>query len=178
MSRAVKEMVESELRKRYRELDSVLVVSVHGLTGVAVNELRGELGKRDIEVHVIKNRAARRVMAGTVLEPLGRALTGPCAFVTGGPGPAETAKELVRLTKEYPALELRFGLVDGEPDILSIEEVSKRLSKAEMQGQIVMLAISPARRIAGCLNVGGKVAGCIQAIIDKLEKGEEIKRVA
>ena len=178
MSRAVKELVESEFRKRYSGLDNVLVVSVHGLTGVAVNELRGVLGKQNIEVHVIKNRAARRVLAGTVLEPLGKVLTGPCAFVTGGPGTAETAKELLRLAKEYPALELKFGLVEGEPEVVSIEEISKRLSKAEMQGRIVLLAISPARKVAGCLKLGGKIAGCIKAIIDRLEKGEEIKRVA
>ena len=178
MSRAVKELVENELKKRYSSLESALVVSVHGLTGTAINELRGVLGKKQIEVHVIKNRAAKRVLTGTLLEPLGKALTGPCAFVSGGPGITDTAKELLRLVKDYPALELKFGLVDGETEVLSIEEISKRLTKAEAQGQIVMLAISPARKIAGCLNTGGKVAGCIKAIIDKLEKGEEIKRVA
>jgi large subunit ribosomal protein L10 len=178
MSRAVKDLIEVELKKQYGSLDSVMVVSVHGLTGTAVNTLRGELRKKKIEVHVVKNRAAKRVFGGTVLEPLGKVLKGPCAFVTGGTGPAETAKELIRLTKEYPALEMKFGLVDGEPDILSIDEISKRLSKAEMQGRIVMLAVSPARKVAGCLKVGGKVAGCIKAIIDKLEKGETIKQVA
>ncbi|MBN2563267.1 MAG: 50S ribosomal protein L10 [Phycisphaerae bacterium] len=178
MSRRVKESVEKELAKRYRDLESVMVVSVHGLSGTAVNEVRGELRKKDIEVHVVKNRAAKRVLAGTVLEPLGSFLEGPCAFVTGGPSPVDAAKELMRLTKDYPALELKFGLVEGEPEILSVDQVSKRKGRTELQGEIVMLAISPARRIAGCLNVGGKVAGCLKAIVEKLERGEEIQRVA
>lgn len=178
MSRAVKDMVERELRNQYAELDSVMVVGVHKLKGVEVNTLRGDLRKKGIEVHVIKNRAAKRVLAGTVLEPIKSILTGPCAFVTGGSGPVDTAKELLRLAKEYPAFELRCGLVEGEPEVLSIETISKRRSRAELQGDIVMLAVSPARRIAGCLNMGGKIAGCLKAMIAKLEKGETITKVA
>jgi hypothetical protein len=41
-----------------------------------------------------------------------------------------------------------------------------------------MLAVSPARKIAGCLKLGGKIAGCVKAIADKLEKGEAITKVA
>ncbi len=178
MSRQTKELIERELQRRYAELESALVVSVHGLKGTEVNELRGELRKKDIEVHVIKNRAARRIFAGTVLEPLGSALRGPCALVTGTGSPPDVAKELLRLVKDYPALELRCGVVDGEPHVATIEEISKRRTKAEIQGEVVMLMVSPARRIAGCLNMGGKIAGCIKAIIDKLEKGETINKVA
>lgn len=178
MSRAVKEMVNDHFRKRYASLDSVLVVNLHKLKGTEVNELRGELGKKDIEVHVVKNRLVRRVLVGTALEPIGAVLTGPCAFVTGGSSPVEAAKELVRLSKDYAALELGVGLVEGETEIIPIEELSKRKSRAELQGEIVMLAVSPGRRLAGCLNAGGRIAGCIKAIADKLEKGETIAKVA
>lgn len=178
MSREIKELVEKELTQRYADFESVMVVSVHGLTGVEVNEFRGELRKSDIEVHVIKNRAAKRVLADTALAPICKELIGPCAFVTGGVGAVDSAKELMRLAKAYPKLELRFGVVDGEEETLSITEISNRKSKAELQGEIVMLAVSPGRSIAGCLNVGGKIAGCIKAMIDKLEKGETIQRVA
>ena len=178
MSRVIKEMVESDLKSRYRDLGSVMVVSVHGLSGVDANLVRGELRKKKIEVHVVKNRAAKRVLAGTLLEPIGKSLKGPCAFVTGAPGAVETAQELMRLFKEYPKLELKSGLVEGETAPLSIEEISKMRSKAELQGEVLMLAMSPGRKVAGCLNVGGKVAGCIKTIIDRLEKGETISRVA
>jgi len=178
MSRATKDLIEAELKKQYADLSSVMVVSVHGLKGTEVNLLRGELEKKEIEVHVIKNRAAKRVLAGTLLEPIGAALEGPCAFVTGEESAPDIAKELVRLAKEYPQFELRSGLVEGEPDLCTIEDISKRKSKSELQGEIVMLAISPARTIAGCLNVGGKIAGCVKAIADKKEKGEEIAKVA
>lgn len=178
MSRAVKELVSQEFEKKYKTAESVMVVSVHGLKGTEVNVLRGELRKKKIEVHVVGNRTAKRVLADTVLAPISSILTGPCAFVTGGSSPVDAAKELIRLAKEYPALELKKGLVDGETDLFSIEDISKRRSRAELQGEIVMLAISPARRVAGCLKTGGRVAGCIKAIADKLEKGETITKVA
>lgn len=178
MSKAIKELVERDLKKKYADLDSAMVVSVHGLSGIDANKVRGRLRKKKIEVHVVKNRAAKRVLKGTPLEPIGKALKGPCAFVTGGPSPVDTAKELLDILKDFPKFELRQGIVDGDKELLTVEQISKRRSKAEIQGEVVMLFCSPARRLAGCLNVGGKIAGCIKAIADKLEKGEKITKVA
>lgn len=178
MSRLVKELVEKDIKEKYGKAENVLVVNVHGLSGVAANQLRGTLRKKQLEMHVVKNRAAKRVLADSAIAPVSKLLSGPCAFVTGGAGPVETAKLLIELVKEYQALELKGGVVDGETTPLTIEEISKRRSKAELQGEVLMLVISPGRRLAGCLNVGGKVAGCIKAIADKLEKGETIAKVA
>src|SRR5690606_20343980 len=114
MSKAVKEMLRRDVAARYGELEDLLVVNVHGLTGNEVNSLRGQLRTKGIEVHVVKNSAARRALQGTPLEPLVRDLSGPCALVTCGTSPVEAAQELIRLTKEFPKLELRNGLVDAE----------------------------------------------------------------
>jgi len=59
MSKAIKELIERDLKKKYADLDSAMVVSVHGLSGVDANKVRGRLRKKQIEVHVIKNRAAK-----------------------------------------------------------------------------------------------------------------------
>lgn len=178
MSRAIKELLEEQIKSRYSEQESVMVVNVHGLTGIEANQVRGQLRKSKIEMHVVKNRAAKRILAGTMLEPVNKYLAGPCAFVTGGSSPVETAKTLLKLKEEFPKLELKVGVVDGETSAYPIEEISKRRSKNEIIGEVIMLATSPGRRIAGCLNTGGKVAGCIKTIIDKLEKGEAIAKVA
>lgn len=177
MSRVVKQLIEKDIRDRYSKLDSAIVVNVLPLTGVQANEFRGQLQKSKIEVHVVKNAAARRALAGTPLAPLADKLTGPCAFVTG-PSAIEAAKEVMRLAKEYPNVELKFALADGDPDILTIEELSQRRGIKELQGEVVMVFCSPARRIAGQLKVGSKIAGCIKAVADKLEKGETITKVA
>jgi len=178
MSREVKQLLEEDIKKRYAGMDTVMVVNVHGLNGIEANQLRGQLRKKKIEMHVVKNRAVKRILSGTTLEPINKFLSGPCAFVTGGSSAVETAKELLRLSKEFSKFELRTGLLEGETQPISIEEISKRRSKQEVIGEVIMLANSPGRHIAGCLNTGGKVAGCIKAIIAKLEKGEAIAKVA
>ncbi len=178
MSKVVKELLRKDLAAKYGEFEDMLVINVHGLTGNEVNDFRGQLRKNGVEMHVVKNSAARRALEGTTLEPLARSLKGPCALVTGGSSPIETAKELIRLVKEFPNLALSNGLIDGMPDVLSVDEISKLKSKAELQGDIITLFISPGRKIAGQLQVGGKIAGCIKAIAEKLEKGETISKVA
>ena len=159
MSREIKDLICEHLKDAYADTDSVMVVNVHKLKGTEVNAVRGALKKKNIDIHVVKNRFARRMLMGTAIEPIGAVLSGPCALVTGGVSPVDTAKELIGLLKEYPALELGSGVVEGELEVFTIEEISKRRSKAELQGDVVGLAISPGRRIAGCLNVGGKIAG-------------------
>jgi len=178
MSKKLKELVAGELTRRYGSMDAALLINVHGLSGVEANTFRAHLRKAGADVHVIKNNIATRVFANTPLAPLTTALTGPCALVTGGTSTVDIAKELLRLSKDYPKLELRVGVLDGEKECASIESISKRRSKAEIQGEVVMLFTSPGRRVVGCLNTGGKIAGCIKAIVDKLEKGETITKVA
>ena len=178
MSKAVKELLRKDLAAKYSEYQDMLVINVHGLTGNEVNDFRGRMRERGVELHVVKNSAVRRALGGTALEPLARSLKGPCALVTGGASPIETAKELISLVKEFPNLELSNGLIEGEPEVLTIDEISKLKSKAELQGEVITLFLSPARRIAGQLNTGGKIAGAIKAIVEKLEKGETITKVA
>ena len=177
MSRVVKELIEKDIRERYGKVDSAVVINVLPLSGVEANTFRGELLKKGIEVHVVKNSAARRALAGTPLAPLADKLSGPCAFVTG-PSGIEAAKEIIRLAKDYPTVEMKFAIAVGENDVMSIEELSKRRGIKEIQGDVIMLFLSPARRIAGQLRTGSKVAGCIKAVADKLEKGETITKVA
>lgn len=176
MSRAVKQLLEEDIKARYSEADGALVMNVLPLTGNQANTLRAALHKKNIEFHVVKNSAARRALSGTKLERLAESLKGPCAFVTG-PNVIEAAKELIGLIKDYPTLELKNAITDGD-DVITVEEMSKRRGKRELQGDVIMLFLSPARRVAGQLKVGSKIAGCIKAIADKLEKGEAITRVA
>src|SRR4051812_35553636 len=102
MSRKVKELLEGEIHKRYNALDSALVVDVSKLTGVQANQFRGRLHSKGIELHVVKNRSAKRALSQSALAPVGKSLSGPCALVTGGPSIIELAKELVEMLKEYP----------------------------------------------------------------------------
>src|SRR5262249_18388324 len=168
MSRKVKELLEAEIRTHYGKLEGALVVDVSKLTGVQANQFRGKLHSKGIEVHVVKNRAAKLALAESSLAAIGKSLSGPCAIVTGKPSIIELAKELVELVKEYPAIVLKGGVVDGQPDYLSVETVAKMRGRLEVLGDVAAAIAAPGRRLAACLrSPGGKLAGCLKAVVDK-----------
>lgn len=171
MSKRIKALTTDELSRRYGELDSLCVVSVSGLDATASNRLRGELRENDVELHVIKNRLARRALGDGVLGPLVAGLAGPCAFAYGGESIIDVAKLLVKLGDAYPQLELKEGIIEGEPDLYPVTEIAKMQSRTETIAEVVSLALSPGRRIAGCLTgPGGRIAGGVKAVVERREQ--------
>jgi large subunit ribosomal protein L10 len=174
MSKPVKDLVTKEYSDRYGELDSACVVSVIGLDGIAANRLRRELLTRKIKLQVVKNSLARRAFAQSKLAPLSKGLDGPCALVTGGESIIDVAKFLVETKTKYPQIELRVGIVGGEPELIPVEQMARMKSRLELIGEIAMLLASPGRRLAGCIQgPGGRLAGVIKAIAEKQEQGGE-----
>jgi large subunit ribosomal protein L10 len=173
MSKPVKDLVTNEYKSRYADLDSACVVSVIGLDAISTNRLRGELRGKNIELHVVKNSLARRAFTGGPLEPLGKAMTGPCAVVTGGASIIDVAKLLLEAKRTYPQIELKLGIVAGDPELIDVERMAAMKSRTELLGDVAMLIGSTGRRLAGCLvGPGGRIAGCVKAIVEKQEGGE------
>ena len=104
MSKPVKNLITEEYRKKYEGLDSACVVSVIGLDAISTSKLRSELRAKKIRLQVVQNSLARRAFASTVLAPLGDALSGPCALVTGGESIIDVAKTLLALKKTFPKI--------------------------------------------------------------------------
>jgi large subunit ribosomal protein L10 len=173
MSRQVKNLVVDELQKRYGGVDSALVVRVIGLDAVTNNGLRRRLHGKKIELHVVKNSLARVALKGKPLEPLANALDGPVAVVTGGDSIIDVAKELVTLLKDkqYGKLELQFGVIEGDRELIPVERIAKMKGRREMHADIAGCAVSPGRKLAGCIaGPAGRIAGCLKAIVEKGEK--------
>jgi large subunit ribosomal protein L10 len=174
MSKPVKDVITREYQSRYGELNGACVVNVIGLDAIASNRLRNELKAKNIRVQVLRNRLARRALSSQTLGPLASALKGPCAIVTGGESIIDVAKTLVAMKKTYPKLELKLGMVEGDPDLIDVEQMAKLKSRIEVLGDVAMLIASPGRRLAGCLqSPGGRIAGCLKAIVEKADKAEE-----
>jgi len=173
MSKPVKDLITQEYKNKYGELDNACVVSVIGLDAISTNQLRGELRSKNIRLQVVKNSLFRRAFADTVLEPLSKALDGPCALVSGGESVIDLAKILVDLQKTYPKLDLKMGLMDGDPELIDVKQLAKMKSKDDLMAELAMLISSPARNLAGCLaGPAGRIAGCLKAMVDK-EEGSE-----
>lgn len=173
MSKPVKDMISGEYREAFGSLNSACVISVIGLDGKSTNKLRRELLAKDIRVQVVKNSLARRALAEGPLAPLGEALVGPCALVTGGSSIIDVAKTLESMKKAYPALELKLGILEGDPDLLSIEQLAKMKGRKELLSDVARAIMSPGANLAAALvSGGGRIAGCLKAMIEKAEKAE------
>jgi large subunit ribosomal protein L10 len=174
MSKPVKDLITKELREQYQGVDSVCVVDLTGLDSKANHAFRGGLRAKGIAMHVVKNSLARRAFREGPLAPLGEALDGPCALVTGGESIVDVAKELAKWAKQFPQVGLKKAIIEGDADLVGVAELATWKGRTELIGEIAMLAASPGRSIAGCLNSpGGKIAGCLKALIEKQEGGEE-----
>lgn len=179
MSKPVKSMLLKEYDRRFSDLSGALVVDIRALKAIENNKFRNTLKAKQIRVTVVKNALAANTIKDSDLKALGKVLSGPCAFVYGAESVVDVAREVVEITKKLKQIEIKGAVLDGElyEGKAGVEALSKFPTRAEAQAQVVQLLLSPARNIAGAVaGPGGAVAGCIAALIDKLEKGESVAK--
>lgn len=169
MSKAVKAMIAEELKGRYSDVESACVIDMTGMNVTEQQELRRSLRETSAQVEVVKNSLARRAFADCPLEPLGATLQGPCALVTStSESLVGTTKALVAAAKEFVQLTLKQAILGGDPNLYTIEEVSKMQTREEVLGELALLIGSPGRAIAACAaSPQSKIAGCLKAVVDK-----------
>jgi large subunit ribosomal protein L10 len=168
MSKPIKDLMTKDYQQRYGEVSSACVVSVIGLDAISTNKLRGELRKRQLRLQVVKNSLARRAFDNSPLSPLRGALEGPCALVTGSGSAIDIAKALVDIKKTYPKVELRVGILDGDPELIDVEMLSRMKGRMELLGEVASILRAPGSRLAGCLaGPAGRIAGCLKAMVEK-----------
>lgn len=168
MSKTVKTMVTDDLRNRYRDVQSACVVDLTGLNVQEQQVLRAALRARSGRLEVMRNSMARRAFQDGPLEPLGSALVGPCALVTGSESVIELAKALVEAAQEFTQLKLKHAIMEGVPELLTVEILSKMKSQRDLIAEVAQLIGSPARALAGCLaSPQSRIAGCLKALVER-----------
>ena len=173
MSYFVKSLVQGEYEKTFGDVSDFIVVDMTGVSGVDNNVLRGELKENGIYLTIVKNSMMRRALKNLDMESACAIFEeGPCTVAYGGDSIVDVAKEIVGLGKKIKAIEPRAAYVDGTlMDAGGVKDLSKMPTRAELQGQIVQLALTPGANIAGALaGPGGVIAGCVESLIEKLEE--------
>lgn len=170
MSKKLKDLMTDDYRSRYDGIDSACVIDMTGMDVADTTRFRSELRAKEIRVQIVKNSLAKRAFRDMPLEPLGKALEGPCALVIGGSSVMDVAKELVKYKKQFPKISLKDAIIEGDAGLVTVEQAAKMKGRLELIGEALMLVASPGRAIAGCLSSPqGKIAGCLKAMIEKGE---------
>jgi len=183
MSKPVKDLMTQSYQQYFADLNGAVVVDMRGVHGNATNRMRADLVNKDIKITIVKNSLAKRAFDGSDLEPLSDYLEGPSALVYPVSEQASvisTARELIEWAKEVQQLEFRGAVLEGirfGPD--QIEELSKYPTRDEAQAKVAQLLLSPAQNLASQITgPGQRVAGLVDAIREKLENSEQIKKAS
>jgi large subunit ribosomal protein L10 len=179
MSKTVKGMIIREYKSRLQGMDDATLISIRGISSNDTNKIRGTLRKKNIRVTMVQNALARKAFEGTGLEGLGPIMKGANALAYGGASVVEVARELVKLLAEFPLIEMKGAILDGQlfEGEKGVKELSKYPTREEGLAKVITLLVSPGRTLMGQVKgPGAKVAGIIKAIEERLEKGQAIAK--
>src|SRR5215470_7023536 len=166
MSKYVKELITSDLRKKLEGVQDALLVNVIGMSNENSVNLRRQLRQKGIKLMVVKNSLARRATEGTRIGPAFEATTGTVALVWGGEDIVSLAKEISRIAglKEFEPFAPKGGAMDGQPlTAEQVVQVSKWPSRQEQLSILVGQILSPGANLsAQLLGPGKKLASQVK----------------
>ncbi|MBN1817654.1 MAG: 50S ribosomal protein L10 [Sedimentisphaerales bacterium] len=173
MSRLLKGLLQKDLERRFAGIDTFLVINTKGIGGIDNNQMRGDLLAKGIRLTVVKNSLMRKAM-----ESMGHGSAsglfsaGPCTVAYGGDSIVDVAKELADWAKKISVVEVKGAYVEGQMiGAKGAQDLAKMPTRAQLQGQLVGIALSPGAQVAGAvLGPGSRIAGCLKSLIEKREK--------
>src|SRR5712692_2678306 len=159
MPKAQKVAAVEELKMGFRDSQAALLTSFRGLKVAEMTELRRSLSASQTEFKVVKNTLAKIAAKEVGLEDLLPLLEGSTAIAFVRGDPVTAAKGLDEVSKKYPALVLKGGLLTGR--VLSAERAA---ALANLAPREVLLA-----QLAGALQAPlAKLAALLQAPVRSL----------
>ena len=109
----LKQPIVEEIANNIKDAQAVVLVDYSGLTVEQDTILRKELRESGVQYKVYKNTLMRRAFEGTPCADLDKHLHGTNAIAISATDATAPARILAKFAKQYPALELVAGIVEG-----------------------------------------------------------------
>lgn len=164
----LKKPIVEEIANSVKDAQSVVLVNYSGLTVEQDTILRKELREAGVQYKVYKNTMMNFAFQGTDCESLCKHLEGTNALAISATDATAPARILAKYAKQYPALELIAGVVEGTyNDKAGIEALASIPSREELLGKLLGSIQSPITNFARVLNQIAEAGGAEAAIAAK-----------
>ena len=144
LTRQQKEELVESYQEGLAKSPHVFLVDYKGVTVTQVSELRQKIREVGGQYEVVKNRLVLRAIEGEALAELKERFEGPIAVAFGGDDAVGLAKAVTEFAKDVPAIEVKGGLLEGQPIAAEeVQEIARMPSREELLTKLVFLLQSP-----------------------------------
>ena len=165
-----KAQVVQELKDKFSNSSSAVLVNYKGLNVQEVTELRNNFRQANVDYKVYKNTLTEIAAKEAGLEELIPFLEGPTAIAFGIDDPVAPAKILTDAIKKYKKIEFKAGVVDGK--VIDVDEVK---ALAELPSREELIAKMLGSMNAPITNLVGVLSGTTRALVYALNAIKEQK---
>ena len=160
-AKQAKQVVIDEIKERFENSASGVVVDYLGLTVAEADELRANLRKENVGFTVYKNSLVKRAIAGTPYESFGECLKGSSAFAFCEKDATASARILSKAIKQYKKMAFKGAVVEGSVfDASKCEELANIPSREELLARFMGSIQSPlsqfVRTLAAIVDADGE----------------------
>ncbi len=138
--RKAKEAQVKEISKKISDSQAIVVAEYHGLTVADLQELRLQLGEKDVELKVYKNRIFKLAAKESGIEAINDELTGPNIYAFGMSDDISPAKVIAEFAKKHKALKLKAGTYEGK--VIGLQEVLEVATLPTYEEALTKLALA------------------------------------
>ncbi|MCW5893864.1 MAG: 50S ribosomal protein L10 [bacterium] len=173
MDRAAKISNVETLQDEFGRATVAVLAEYRGLTAIQMNRVRKAVRDADGRVRVSKNRLAKRAVDGTKNATVTPLFSGPTAVFIGFRDPVAMAKVAVKLAGEFPKLEIKGALLDGQVlPAAEVKALAELPPREALLGQLLGLLNAPATQLLRTLNEpGASLARLVDALAKRAEGG-------
>lgn len=164
----LKKPIVEEITNNVKDAQCVVLVNYSGLTVEQDTILRKEFREAGILYKVYKNTMMNFAFKGTDCECLMEHLHGTNALAISADDATAPARILSKYAKQYPALEMIAGVVEGNyNDQAGMQALANIPSREELLGKLLGSIQSPITNLARVLNQVAEAGGAEAAMAAK-----------
>ena len=152
-NRLKKEVIVSEVSEKMQKSVALVFTNYQGVTHQQLEGLKKGLKSADAEFAVVKNTLVKRALEANKLPINEEQLNLPTAALFAYTDPISPLKELTKKMKEFGALTIKFGILDGELlNESQVQQLATLPTKEVLLAQLVGTLKSPIYGLHRSLN--------------------------